>query len=60
MPVAFRLYLPEACANDSERLERAGVPAEIQFRTKPEIALAQIRRARDRGLPEGLVLADAG
>ena len=45
MPVAFRLYLPEVWANDSERREEAGVPAEVQFRTKPEIALAQIRRA---------------
>jgi SRSO17 transposase len=60
MPVAFRLYLPEVWANDSERREKAGVPAEVQFRTKPEIALAQIRRARDRGIPEGVVLADAG
>jgi hypothetical protein len=36
------------------------MPAEVPFRTKPEIALAQIRRARDRGIPEGVVLADAG
>jgi SRSO17 transposase len=60
MPVAFRLYLPEVWANDSERREKAGVPAEVQFRTKPEIALAQVRRARERGIPEGVVLADAG
>ncbi len=60
MPVAFRLYLPETWANDSERRDRAGVPADISFRTKPEIALAQIRQARARGIPEGVVLADAG
>ena len=30
------------------------------FQTKAEIALAQIRRARERGIPEGVVLADAG
>jgi len=60
MPVAFRLYLPEVWANDSQRREKAGVPAEVEFRTKPEIALAQIRRARERGIPEGVVLADAG
>jgi SRSO17 transposase len=60
MPVAFRLYLPEVWAQDSERREKAGVPPEVLFRTKPEIALAQIRRARDRGIPEGVVLADAG
>jgi SRSO17 transposase len=60
MPVAFRLYLPQVWANDRERREKVGVPAEVQFRTKPEIALAQIHRARDRGIPEGVVLADAG
>lgn len=38
-------YLPEIWANDSARRETAGVPADIAFRTKPEIALAQIRRA---------------
>ena len=60
MPVAYRLYLPEAWAKDSERREKAGVPAEIPFQTKAEIALAQIRGARQRGIPEGVVLADAG
>jgi len=60
MPVAFGLYLPEVWANDSQRREKAGVPAEVLFRTKPEIALEQIRLARARGIPEGVVLADAG
>jgi SRSO17 transposase len=60
MPVAFRLYLPEVWANDSQRRQKTGVPAEVRFETKPEIALAQIRRARERGIPEGVVLADAG
>ncbi len=60
MPVAFRLYLPEVWANDSERREKAGVPTEIAFRTKPEIAMEQSRRAKERGIPEGVVLADAG
>ena len=60
MPVAFRLYLPEVWAHDSDRREKAGVPSEVAFRTKPEIALEQIRRARERGIPEGVVLADAG
>lgn len=60
MPVAFGLYLPEAWANDGQRRAETGVPAEVEFRTKPEIARAQIRRARQRGIPEGVVLADAG
>src|SRR5689334_16659570 len=60
MPVAYRLYLPEVWANDSERREKAGVPSEVPFRTKPEIDIEQIRRARERGIPEGVILADAG
>ena len=60
MPVAYRLYLPETWAKDSQRRRKTGVPSEIAFQTKAEIALAQIRRARERGIPEGVVLADAG
>ena len=60
MPIAFRLYLPEVWANDRERRKKAGVPEEIEFQTKPQIALAEIKRARERGVPEGVVLADAG
>ena len=59
MPVAFRLYLPESWVEDRKRRERTGVPDSIQFQTKVEIALDQIRRARERGLPQGVVLADA-
>jgi SRSO17 transposase len=60
MPVAFRLYLPESWVEDRKRRKKTGVPDSIQFQTKPEIALEQIRHARERGLPEGVVLADAG
>ncbi len=60
MPVAFRLYLPETWIQDRERRKKTGVPKSIEFQTKQAIALEQIRRARDRGIPEGVVLADAG
>ncbi|CAM3180753.1 IS701 family transposase [Methylobacterium mesophilicum] len=36
------------------------MPEDIGFRTKPEIALDQIRAALADGVPPGLVLADAG
>jgi SRSO17 transposase len=60
MPVAFRLYLPEIWTKDRKRRKKTGVPDEIQFQTKTEIALNQILRARERCLPQGVVLADAG
>jgi SRSO17 transposase len=60
MPVAFRLYLPDSWIQDRKRRKKTGVPDSIQFQTKPEIALDQIRRARERGIPQGVVLADAG
>jgi SRSO17 transposase len=60
MPVAYRLYLPQSWSEDRKRRKKTGVPDSIQFQTKPEIALDQIRRARERGIPQGVVLADAG
>jgi SRSO17 transposase len=60
LPVAWRLYLPESWAQDRERREKAGVPEEITFETKPAIALKQIRWAVEEGLPRAPVLGDAG
>jgi SRSO17 transposase len=60
LPVAWRLYLPQAWACDVARRKKAGVPEEIGFRTKPEIALDQIRAAHASGVPRGPVLMDAG
>jgi SRSO17 transposase len=59
LPVAYRLYLPQDWADDAARRANAGVPAEIGFRTKPEIALAQLRAARSAGLSAAVTLADA-
>jgi SRSO17 transposase len=60
VPIAYQLYLPEAWAHDPERRVKAGVPDPIGFRTKPRIALAQIRTALMAGVPSAVVLADAG
>src|SRR5829696_291884 len=60
LPVAYRLYLPQEWADDRDRRQTAGVPEEITFQTKPEIALDQIRAAAEAGLPRGVVLMDAG
>jgi SRSO17 transposase len=60
LPVAYRLYLPQEWAGDRERRRKAGVPEDIGFKTKPEIALDQLRWAREAGLPPGVALLDAG
>jgi SRSO17 transposase len=60
LPVAHHLYLPRPWANDPARRARAGVPDEVTFQTKAEIALAQIRAALQAGITPATVLADAG
>ena len=60
LPIAYQLYLPEAWADDPARRRKAGVPDDMAFRTKPRIALAQIRAALLAGVPSAVVLADAG
>jgi SRSO17 transposase len=60
LPVAYRLYLPQDWAEDSKRRRKTGVPEEVRFKTKPEIALEQIEAACKADLPLGVVLMDAG
>lgn len=59
LPVAYRLYLPECWASDPKRRQEAGVPKQIEFQTKPRIALDQIRQAVAAGMDRGVVLGDA-
>jgi SRSO17 transposase len=59
--IGLRLFLPESWTSDRARLDRVHVPAEARaYRTKPEIALAEIDRVRESGVRFGSVLADAG
>jgi SRSO17 transposase len=60
LPVAYRLYLPQEWTEDGDRLRKAGVPEDIGFKTKHEIALEQLRWACAAGLPRGVALLDAG
>src|ERR1700751_2438250 len=41
LPVAYRLYVPKDWVEDSARREKAGIPAAVNFTTKPQIALEQ-------------------
>ena len=59
LPIAWRLYLPELWTGDKKRRTATGVPAEVKFQTKPEIALQQIRTALDREISVAPVLTDA-
>lgn len=59
LPVAWQLYLPEEWAADAERRAKAGVPATVEFATKTQIALAQLRTLLAEGAPCYPVLADA-
>ena len=60
LPVAYQLYLTKDWAEDDRRRRKTGVPEEISFKTKPQIALEQIRWACEIGLPRGTVLLDTG
>ena len=60
IPVAWQLYLPEEWATDAARRAQAGVPQEMEFATKPQIALQQLRVLLADGAPRHCVLADAG
>jgi SRSO17 transposase len=59
LPLAYRLYLPREWADDKHRRQRAGVPKDIAFATKGELAWAQIEAALAATIPRGVVLMDA-
>lgn len=56
----YQLYLPREWAEDTERRENAGIPDEVRFTTKTEIALQQLESLLAAGAPKYCVLADAG
>src|SRR6202035_1697724 len=58
LPVAYRLYLPKDWADDPVRRAIAGVPDDVSFQTKPEIALRQLRQAVADGVPPAVALMD--
>ncbi len=59
LPVAWRLYLPESWTGDAARRGEAHVPADIVFKTKPQIAMDQITAAHEAGIAPAPVLMDA-
>lgn len=60
LPLAYQLYLPREWTDERARCERAGVPQNVRFATKHEIALRQIEAALGAAIPRGTVLMDTG
>jgi SRSO17 transposase len=52
-----QLYLPRAWTDDRDRRRAAGVPDEVKYWTKPQIARTMLSRALDAGVPVGWVTA---
>ena len=52
------LYLPEGCAADEEHRELAGVPEEVMFATKPQLAGDLLEHAHARGIRAAFVAGD--
>jgi SRSO17 transposase len=59
LPIAYQLYLPRAWTDDKSRRAETHVPRSIRFKTKPQIALEQIRAAVAAKVAPGIVLMDA-
>jgi SRSO17 transposase len=58
-PVNAKLYLPREWTDDPERMTQAGVPADMKFQTKPEIALALLDEANKIGILHEAIVADS-
>jgi SRSO17 transposase len=52
------LYLPASWTEDRSRCDTAGIPPQVGFATKPELARVMIERVVKAGLPFGWVAAD--
>jgi len=60
LPIAYRLYLPHEWADDADRRAQAGVPDDVVFQTKPQIALDQLRAALAAGIEAEVALLATG
>ena len=58
VPLGWALYLPEDWCEDAERRRKAKIPAEIEFKTKPELGVELIERAAGWEVAAAPVLGD--
>jgi SRSO17 transposase len=59
VPIDFALYMPKSWTDDPTRREKARVPDDLVFKTKPDLAIDLITRAVDDKIPGEIVLVDA-
>jgi len=52
------LFVPEEWLGDQVRRRKAGIPDELTYRTKPQLALEMVERALDAGVPAAWVVGD--
>jgi SRSO17 transposase len=53
------LFIPQEWFTDRERCRTAGIPDELEHRTKPHLARLMLERALDAGIPAAWVTGDA-
>jgi SRSO17 transposase len=58
VPLGWALYLPQDWCEDSERRWRAKIPADVAFKTKPELAVELVERATGWEIAVAPVLGD--
>lgn len=54
----FDLYMPERWAEDPKRRKKAGIPENLEFATKPALAIAQVKKLKKLGVRFFWVAAD--
>lgn len=59
MPCNYRLYLPKEWTEDKKRLQKAGLPGKITYKTKVDLAMDMIREDYQQGLRPGWYGGDA-
>ncbi len=58
VPLGWALYLPEEWCDDPERRRKAKIPAEVEFKTKPQLGKELIERAGEWDIQRAPVLGD--
>jgi SRSO17 transposase len=59
VPIDFELYMPKSWTDDLPRREKARVPRDLGFKTKPDLAIDLITRAVEDEIPGDIALMDS-